>query len=140
MIGEDTSVYNKLKKLSSNIIIIKPHSLEEPEYGVIEFADSEQPYLGRPMLFGAMYADEDIYEANLKIAMQRAGEITDIYMKKADYLNGKITGCAYSLFKTNLESFKTLTEEAINTESFAQMYTSMINANEDLGRGCPSVF
>ena len=64
------------------------------EVGTVEKDGESLIYVG-DFMYGAIFADEDIYECNVRRLMYRTGMIADVYLEKADLMDAR--GCNTNL-------------------------------------------
>lgn len=145
------SIVNAIKpnlpKNGGIISISKDPGADSWEYGTVKFGDDEAPYFGNAMIIGAMFTEDfSNYEFNLKRAMQRLSDVTEIYAAKADYLERSIReSCDYNPMKNTLLGFRDMAEDRsidINdAKMLAQRAESIKEANKrSFGGGCPVIF
>ncbi|MBU2637492.1 MAG: hypothetical protein KJ955_00815 [Nanoarchaeota archaeon] len=139
----------KLPKNADIISVSKDPDAEGWEYGTVKFGDDEAPYIGNEMIIGAMFTEDfSNYEFNLKRAMQRLVDVTEIYTGKADYLEASIganCGNDYNLMKSNLVNFKSAAEDrTLDINDVRLLVTRAEGIKEankqSFGGGCPVIF
>ncbi len=145
------AIKTKLPKNADVISISKDPDAEGWNYGTVKFGEDEAPYIGNEMIIGAMFTEDfSNYEFNLKRAMQRLGDVTEIYEEKAKYLEasvGATEGCGndYNLMRSSLVNFKNAAEDRsfdINdAKMLANMAENIKEANkQSFGGDCPAIF
>jgi len=58
------------------------------EYGYVEKDGEEMDYV-EDLMYGAIFSDKNIYDCNVQRMLYRAGNIAEIYGKKADLMNAR---------------------------------------------------
>ena len=113
------------------------------DYGRLDFQAGQSFFLGKEMLFGAMFAEDySNYAFNMgERILPRLRQITGIYIGKAGFMLAALPQCSeYSLMATALEKFRSLTAED-SAEKFASQASALEDLNDDyFGAECPGVF
>jgi len=106
----------------------------EYDFGVVTDINGEQiPYSGG-LMFGAVFADKDTYECNVKRLLYRASRIADVLAQKIDFMSAR--GCD-SLMKADLVAFTALLQNATSANLEEIYYASLnLDKKRKLGGGC----
>lgn len=144
--GNSRPIEGKINSLTNaEFIIIIPETTEENEQGKVNFGTEEIPYLGRAMLFGAVFAeDSDSYVYNFDRANKRFVQVADVYINKARYIQGIKKCSSAGIVAAQLDALKTgFVENKINEidiNHLMQRVDAVKKVNKDPGVGCPDVF
>jgi hypothetical protein len=95
--------------------------------------DGDELYYEDNLIYGAIFADSEIYECQVKRLMKRDAELAHLYASKTEFLSGK--GCASGL-ASELRNFASITQEIENSQelllSVATAADSIRRKNENL--------
>jgi len=143
---------NKLSSINNVDVLIIKKMGSTWDNGIVEFETGKSMYIGRPLLFGAVFAqDLKSYEHGLKRAFQDLKNLASINKIKTSHLirATSLRGCSYAAISSGMSSMEskadtiskdvTLITET-DVKGFVKISTSMDEANKQFGTTCPNVF
>lgn len=104
------------------------------ETGYAEFSDGNGIFLGKEMLYGAIFSDNyEEYSCMYSRAMQRLKILTESYYEKTNVLYLKNPECNYDPMKNNfMENINLIDSDSANKDSYVEIKNNLEEVNKEL--------
>lgn len=154
--GDDVkaAVNNQLSEFNGKYSVVEIIPLEEPEdnfeydFGYVQFeGEAKRAYIGRPMMYGGMIAENaEYYDYSYTQAMDRLRNVTQIYTEKIRYIKavGNCPQTGYNSIEgllSQLQSDSEESPESVVVSKFMNNIKAVEDMNKDImGAGCQALF
>lgn len=107
---------------------------DDYETGYAEFLDGNGIFLGKEMLYGAIFSDNyKDYSCMYSRAMQRMKMLSELYNEKTTVLYLRNSECNYDPVKNNLmENINLIDSESANIDSYVEIKNNLEEINKEL--------